>query len=369
MKRLFCLAAIAFGLVDLVACVSDDNNPQVGTPIDDSGAPPTVDSGLDATLSDGGGTDSGGTTGDAGVDAGQQLTTCADAGTGRCLGILATNQGNPEGLVLHDGYLYWIEEGLPQHIHRIALTGGAAEDLGAAGVASSTLAVDNTNMYWTDQYHGTIYAAPNTGVPDGGATVLAAVDGGSTADLLVDPNRAYWTDFNAGIVYAAALGGGSPTVLASGQVEPEFLATDGTNLYWSQYGASSVMELSLADGGAPFAVASGVSGPTHIQVTAGTVYIASGTTNDIYSVPVTGGTPQIFVATGPTTTASFVYDGATVFWATSGNPGGEVLSALPGGNSTPLALGMTSPGSLTFDATNIYWANFAYGAVLEMAKP
>jgi len=377
MKRLLPrlpLALLAFASLDLVACVSDDNNPPLGTPIDDSGTP--GDSGVDATLGDGG--DAGASAGEAGPDSGSDangpVATCADAGTGRCLVILATNQGNPEGLVLHDGYLYWIEEGLPQHIHRIPLTGGAAQDLGAAQVASSTLAVDNTSMYWTDQYHGTIYAAPNTGVPEGGApTVLAAVDGGGTADMLVDPSRVYWTDFNGGKVYAAPIGGitdgGAPTVLASGQTEPEFLATDDTNLYWSAYGASAVMELSLGDGGAPFPVASGVNGPTFVQVTAGTVYFASGTSDDIYSVPATGGTPQIFVAAGPTSTDSFVYDGATVFWATSGNPGGEILSALPGGNPTPLALGMTSPGNLTFDQNNIYWTNFAYGAVFEMAKP
>jgi sugar lactone lactonase YvrE len=193
--------------------------------------------------------------------------------------------------------------------------------------------------------------------------------------MVIDSTRVYGTDFNAGNVYAAPIGwisdGGSPSVLASAQGSPFALATDGTNLYWTNYGGGGVVALSLA-GGEPATIASGVSQPNQIAVTGGTVYFSSSAVDEIYAAPTTGitdgGPPSIFVAAGPTSTDSFVYDGTTVFWATSGNPGGEILSAPPGGAPTTLAVGLTSPGSLAFDATNIYWADFAYGTVFELAK-
>jgi hypothetical protein len=238
-------------------------------------------------------------------------------------------------------------------------------------------------VYWTQQNKGVIYAAPNTGIPDGGtATVLAAVDGGGTSDLVVDTSRAYWTDFNAGRVYAVPLSGlpdgGAPTVLANGQAEPSQLATDGINLYWTNYGSGDVMAVSLSDGGAPVTLASGVTAASAIEVLAGTVYVASDTKDTIYSLPVTGvpdaGVPSVLQDANPILDASpqnltdFVFDGTNVYWSTNGNPGGQVLTATPGGTVTPLALGMTSPGSLAYDATYLYWGNFAYGEVYKVAK-
>jgi hypothetical protein len=382
-------APFAFSSLLLVACVSGNNNPPPGSPNEDAAAPdggPSpgadggTDSGTDATLTDAASDAApGADASDSGpADAGELSdASCADAGTGRCLLVLATNQGNPEGLVLHGGYLYWIEEGLPQHIHRVLLPGGAVEDLGAAKVASSALAVDGTSMYWMDQYHGAIYSAPNDGIPDGGSpTLLAAVDGGGVTSMIIDSSRVYWTDYNAGKVYAAPLSGitdgGSPTLLAAPGGTPNGLATDGTNLYWTNTTASAIQAVSLSDGGGPVTLASGVSAPSEIAVANGTIYFASASANDVYSFPSTvmtdGGTPPIFVATGPTTTTSFFYDGANVYWTTSGNPGGEVVYAPPDGSPTTLALGMTSPGAIQVDVNDVYWSNFAYGAVFMMAK-
>ncbi len=393
-------AAVASSL--LAACVSTSSPPVAP---EDAGLP-GEDAGFDATLPDSGadaapGLDaadarapgdaadandgaapldaSDGATSDASdAGSGDASVACTDAGTGRCLVVLATSQSNPEGLVLHGGYLYWIEEGLPQHVYRALLPNGAPEDLGAAGVPSSysgALFVDTTNMYWNDQYNAAIYTAPNTGIPDAGPSLITALDGGGVTSMLIANASVYWTDYNAGKVYGAPLtaAGAAPSVVASPGGTPYGIATDGTTLYWANTTASAIQAISLVDGGAEYTLQAGVTAPTLVTVQAGTLYFSSESAFDVYAMPVTGmtdgGLPQVFVATGSATASSFAYDGVNVYWTTPQNPGGEVLYAAPGQTGTPVALGMTSPGSLVFDSTNIYWANGAYGAVFTMAKP
>jgi hypothetical protein len=389
MRRFTILAAFAaVASLALLHCVSDDNAAPPaasndGGSLGDSGSPGGDDQ-----------TDSGKTApSDGGVDAdGGSVVpqVCIDAGTGHCFVEIAQSQSNPVTAVVHGGFLYWLEEGLvggaDGRIQRVPVGGGAVQvvALGLGGTGPNDMTVDDTSVYWADEYVGLVYSAPNTGIPNGGSpTLLAAVDGGSPYSVSVDATHIYWTDFNNGTVYSAPIGGvpdgGAPTVLASGESEPWDITNDGTNLYWTVNTATgSVMGMSLTDGGAPYAIVPLVDRPTRLQVAGGTVYFIANSANVVYSAPITGitGAPMVFATTGPdttldastVTTTSFTYDGTTVYWTTSGNGDGEVRSATPGGAATTLATGMTVPFSVVSDATNIYWVNSAFGAVFEMAK-
>ena len=59
--------------------------------------------------------------------------------------------------------------------------------------------------------------------------------------IAVDATSVYWTNKSSvGGVMKVPLGGGSPTILASGQSVG--IAVDATSVYWTYYGSSTVMK-------------------------------------------------------------------------------------------------------------------------------
>jgi hypothetical protein len=78
-------------------------------------------------------------------------------------------------------------------------------------------------------------------VPTSGGTpkTLAAAQA-SPASLAVDGTNVYWTNYGTlannyadGSLMSVPVAGGTPTVLASGQDSPRSLAVDATNVYWT----------------------------------------------------------------------------------------------------------------------------------------
>jgi hypothetical protein len=125
------------------ACLNGSNPPPAPPFSEDAGpsdAAPTGDSSIDALPVDatlpGDASDASadaspaGPPGEGGSPDAAPLV-CNDAGTDRCLFILAANQSNPEGVTLHGGFLYWIEEGIPGRIQRLPLGGGPARSSSA----------------------------------------------------------------------------------------------------------------------------------------------------------------------------------------------------------------------------------------------
>jgi hypothetical protein len=76
----------------------------------------------------------------------------------------------------------------------------------------------------------------------GGATTKLASSPDPLA-LVVDGASVYWTEYNAGTVMKVAVGGGTPTVVASGQLGPNGLTADATSLYWTDDLGGMVMKL------------------------------------------------------------------------------------------------------------------------------
>jgi hypothetical protein len=156
-----------------------------------------------------------------------------------------------------------------------------------------SIAVDATSVYWVRG--GTDGKPP----PDGYATLMKAPIGGGTpitlasagqqisgGSITVDANNVYWTISvyalengttvcTVGTVAAVPIGGGTPTLLASGQNGPDAIAVDGTDLYWVNVGSTgndgSVMKLPIA-GGDAITLASQQAQPTSIAVDDTSVY-------------------------------------------------------------------------------------------------
>lgn len=110
------------------------------------------------------------------------------------------------------------------------------------------LAVDDTNVYF-----GAFQAMEPT--PSPGVTVEVAAIEGSTPVVLASPQiqpgglasdgtNLYWTDGSDGTIMAVAVGGGESVQVAGGQSSPGYIATDCANVYWTNVGAAgSVMKL------------------------------------------------------------------------------------------------------------------------------
>jgi hypothetical protein len=80
----------------------------------------------------------------------------------------------------------------------------------------------------------------------GGTSTLFAADSTGPSAIAIDATNVYWTDFDGpgsnGTVMKAPLGGGSATQIASAQATPNAIAIDCAGVYWTNlnfYGGAS----------------------------------------------------------------------------------------------------------------------------------
>ena len=198
-------------------------------------------------------------------------------------------------------------------VMKMALTGGGTPIALASNLQGPTaIAIDATNVYFAQSVGGTIKSVPIASTGSGPVTVLATAQ--TPYGIAVQNNVVYWTNYggitgptgnsyasvmsvsnsgtgtpailttatnaegaygiavnattifftaqnntgNATEVESLAIGGGNPTVLASGQLQATGIAIDGTSIYWTDWdpnvGTVSSMPLPTAAGPGPITV-------------------------------------------------------------------------------------------------------------------
>lgn len=169
----------------------------------------------------------------------------------------------------------------------------------------------------------------------GGSLVTLATGQLTPMNVVTDGTNVYWTA-QSGSVMQVSVSGGAPIVLASGQASPWGVATDGTNVYFTNSGASSQLnnEGSLI-----------LAGPK------GTGSVGTGS---VMAVPVGGGTVVTLVS-GLTEPAGIATDGTSVFWDDFADGSVNQVS-IAGGSPTTLASNLGHPGAMATDGTNVYLA-------------
>lgn len=128
-------------------------------------------------------------------------------------------------------------------IRKVAKSGGAVITLvsGLINLAPA-IAVDGSFVYYTDGVGSILRVAVSGGAP-------AIITSGTATGLALDGTNLYWTDYSTGTVAKVPVVGGVPVVLATGSNSPMGIATDGIDVYWTEFtNPGSVRKVSVNGG-------------------------------------------------------------------------------------------------------------------------
>jgi hypothetical protein len=239
---------------------------------------------------------------------------------------LASEQILPAGIAVDAASVYWSSGA---GLQKVPLGGGPATLL-ATGVGNDVITVGPSGVYGTNGEDAPV------SVPLGGGTALVLGPGpgnSNTYGIAVDSTSLYWTEFGNPVnILKVSLAGGTPTILATGQV-PEGLAVDATSVYWVDAGGQgpgSLMKVPR-NGGAPQTLATGLDDPTGLAIDADNAYVTTGfsstTPGAIVKVPLGGGS-VIVLASGLNEPSGIAVDASSVYWTNLGG-GGSIMKLTP----------------------------------------
>ncbi len=220
------------------------------------------------------------------------------------------------------------------------------------------LAVDATNVYWTDYLAGTLMTVPLAG----GMTTTIASGTGFATGVATDPSGIYFADEGptsgpaAGTIVKLGRGGGTSTLVSS--TLPSAIAVSGGTVFWA--GPQSLVATSLATGTSlTLATTQSFAGNPSVAVAGSSVAWMNAADGSILLTPVAGGATTTLVAAAQP--VAMVADAANVYWTASagiGHDAGAVLK-VPIGGGTPVTLAPASPGaawtSIAIDDQNVYF--------------
>jgi hypothetical protein len=227
---------------------------------------------------------------------------------------LAMNQVHPYYVVHDAANLYW---GLgADFVTQMPLAGGTQVPLQTANnTGLNGIALDATSVYWLEDYSVPQDCSVVT-VTKGGGTRVVLASGGAWSiptGIAVSGGNVYWGAAMPGAILSVPVGGGTTATVVSA-ANPVLIATDATNVYWTDQ-RNSVWKATLA-GGTPIMLASSAN-PVHIAIDATNVYWSTfGTTPAINKVPIAGGTATT-VAAASALVQGLTVDATSVYWTES----------------------------------------------------
>jgi hypothetical protein len=313
---------------------------------------------------------------------------------------LAAGLSNPAALAISDDFVYFVaanSDGCQPEprVNRVPKMGGGVEPVASTMRTLAALAVDDQNVYWSDDP-----VSPCTSPADQGYAIVSAPKaGGATVvfpfsgqlepalDIAVDGTHVYWVSGEKGGLRRAAKGGGQPELLDTGGEAPISVAVFGDDVYWT-----SVLGLRFTPkAGGPMtkldpSFASGTTVGVAVDATgAYSIGIA-------LSPPVSGYVD--FTAVNPEVLSKdkfleqekyerpqrLTIDSSHVYWTilkqTPGSaPGGAVMRVSKTASVDPMGFGKgiqiataQAPRGVAVDDTCVYWSDVNNGSVWRAPK-
>jgi hypothetical protein len=278
--------------------------------------------------------------------------------------VLAKGLAGSAALAVDKRNAYWIDEAAGS-VERVPKQGGVTmlvfSSSGGAFGPGASVAVDDTDVYWTSAMQG---GAAKSGLlqrqdKNGGQPTTVTQSAGSTFSCVVlDSEYMYWVQGNA--VFRASKKGGPPAAVGGGLGGANCVAVDEKRAYVSIGGTDSKqhsdgMIVSVPKSGGPAKIiVKDVHAPADVQVDATDAYWIDG--DKLMKAPKAGGAAtQLSQAPGPI--GDIVLDDASVYFTVPGAKGdgsiGRVAKA--GGAPTILASSQPAPTGIVVDERSVYW--------------
>src|ERR1700677_5045239 len=147
--------------------------------------------------------------------------------------ILIKDLHAPNALAVDKASIYWVNE-LDGDLSRVPKRGGTQMSVfagnGTAFEANSSIAVDDTDVYWTSQA-GKLSSFSRQDKNGGKPTVVASSTFAPIECVAIDDTNMYW--LLGGGVVKAGKSGGAPQALAGGFKGANCVAVDDAHVYWS----------------------------------------------------------------------------------------------------------------------------------------
>jgi hypothetical protein len=232
---------------------------------------------------------------------------------------------------------------------------------------ASYVAVDGTNVYWTDGASGGGFVRA---MPRGGGTPVTLTQGGSNEQfyaIAVYSGTVFYSEINKDhLVYAVPIDGGTAVPIASVKYASD-LGIDGTGVYMVD--TSGTVYATSFDGGALRTVASAGSTSFALALGNGFVYWGGWHGSDgggpgaVWSAPASATDAAPFVVATNQTPVGIAVSTTTAYWVNQFGGTGVASTALPGGGTVTTFGGPVNGSRIALDCCNVYWTDYASGTV------
>jgi len=226
------------------------------------------------------------------------------------------------------------------------------------------IAIDSTFVYFADNDAGVLYKISKALTRQGTPTpVISGAAAQSVQGIASDGVYVYWTNkTNAGEVRRALPTGAGLTTLASNQAQPDWIASNGAVVVWTDQASNQVMLAPAAGNGSTAPIQLNVSGENGtvlagIAVDDSRAYYATKTSGGglAESVPLDGGP---VTELGIATYVDIAVDNQNVYWTGGSTNPSLYENAKDGSASTEMALAagaLQCPLGVASDGTSVYF--------------
>jgi hypothetical protein len=248
---------------------------------------------------------------------------CPLDGCGSSPIVLASEQPGPNGITVNATTVFWANYNFqnPSAVVACAIGGcGDAPTVVADNQTPYDVAVDATNVYWTNFNDNSVYVCAIDGCADTPTLITNAMDAWSIA---VDGAAVYWSEnTGAGRIERCALGGScnGAAQIAIDQVNPGGLVLDAANVYWSNFANGLVQSCAKAGSGcgdSPNVIAGAETNPLSVAVDSDTVYWPTGS-GSIRACAIAGCTEPTTLVANQISLNDIAVDATAVYWTGSG---------------------------------------------------